>query len=49
MAIMVDAHDAQTVSKLRAFKVSLNALTAYPLTIFSKSFVWLLVKVIVRN
>lgn len=49
MAIMVDAHDAQTVSKIRAFKISLNALSAYPLTLFSKSFVWLFVKMIVRN
>lgn len=46
MAIMVDA---QTVSKLRAFKISLNALCAYPLTVFSKSFVWLFVKMITRN
>ena len=46
MAIMVDAHDAQTVSKIRAFKISLNALSAYPLTLFSKSFVWLFFKMI---
>lgn len=44
MAVMVDAHDAQTISKYRAFKVSLKALNIYPLAVFSKSFVWFVLK-----
>ena len=44
MAKMVDAHDAQTVNKRCAFKMSLNILAMYPLFIFSRSFVWFCIK-----
>lgn len=49
MALMVGAHDAQAVSKYSAFRFLLDAMSIYPLVLFSRSFISLAIKMLVRS
>lgn len=44
MARMVDAHDAQTVSKGQSIKIMVYLLKKYPLAVFTKSFFYYTIK-----
>lgn len=48
MARMVDAHEVQTVSKKKSIMILLNVIKKYPLVIFSKSFISLTAKMLLK-